>query len=87
MSKECLDQIFSTTWELREAGLKQLAQDVTFLLMPEFPCHHRSKSRNWKLPRYPNVREVLESSCAIVAYCFTDKVLAVYQAALVSSYC
>ena len=81
-----MNQIFSTTWELREAGLNKLAQDMAFLLMPEFPCQHRSRSRNWKLPRYPNVKEIIESCCAVVAYSFTDKVLGVYQAALVSSY-
>ena len=84
MSKECLIKMFSNNWELREAGLKQFTQEVMFLLMPEFTSRYRSRARNWRLPRYPEIRQILECSCAVLAYSCTDKAIGVYQAALVS---
>ena len=79
-----MDKIFSSDWVSREAGLKELTQHMIFLLMPQFTCRYRSRPRNWRLPRYPEVQEILESGCAVLAYSCTDKVLKVYQAALVS---
>ena len=86
VSKQCLDQIFSSTWKSREAGIQHLARDMVSLLMPSLT--HRTPSNgdpsHEQLQRSSVVRCALEACCPIIAYSCTDSVLKVYLAALVS---
>lgn len=81
-----MSQITATSWESREAGLKQMTRSLALLLVPSFTDDVERRPSNWKLSRSENIKAILEACCAIVAYSCTDPVFAVYQAALVSGY-
>ena len=80
----CLNQITATSWESREAGLKQLTRILALLLVPGFTDDVERRPSDWKLSRSAYIKDILEACCAIVAYSCTDPIFVVYQAALVS---
>ena len=85
VSTQSLDQIFSSNWKSREAGLQDLARDIVSLLMPSFTHHQPSSAEraHEQLQRSSVVRCALEACCPIIAYSCTDAVLKVYLATLV----
>ena len=85
VSTQSLDQIFSSNWKSREAGLQDLARDIVSLLMPSFTHHQPSNAERTheQLQRSSVVRCALEACCPIIAYSCTDAVLKVYLATLV----